>query len=154
MNHPPKHIIAVSAYITNEDGEVLLVKTHNRQDTWESPGGQVEEGEALDVAVYREVQEETGISIHTLGITGIYYNANIHLMSVVFRATVQSGDLSLQPEEIKEAKFVPLSEENIDEYITRPHMKSRTLDAMHANHYIPYETWEVTPYRKVGRLEG
>ncbi len=37
----PRHIVAVSAYITNGSGEVLLVKTRWRQDTWEPPGGQV-----------------------------------------------------------------------------------------------------------------
>ncbi|MGV3465371.1 MAG: NIPSNAP family protein, partial [Heyndrickxia sp.] len=41
----PKHIVSVSAYITNEKGEVLLVKNHHRSDTYEMPGGQVEEGE-------------------------------------------------------------------------------------------------------------
>jgi hypothetical protein len=32
-NEYPKHIIAVSAYVTNEKGEALLVKTHWRSDT-------------------------------------------------------------------------------------------------------------------------
>ncbi len=32
MNEP-KHIIAVAAYVANENGEVLLVKTHWRSDT-------------------------------------------------------------------------------------------------------------------------
>lgn len=32
----PKHIIAVSALVTNENNETLLVKTHWRSDTWES----------------------------------------------------------------------------------------------------------------------
>jgi 8-oxo-dGTP diphosphatase len=53
---PPKHIVAVSAYVVNDKDEVLLVKTHWREDTWESPGGQVEEGEPLDQAVCREVR--------------------------------------------------------------------------------------------------
>ncbi|BAC13191.1 hypothetical protein [Oceanobacillus iheyensis HTE831] len=55
MNKTPKHIIAVSANVTNEKGETLLVKTHWRSDTWETPGGQVEEGEPLDKAVEREI---------------------------------------------------------------------------------------------------
>ena len=32
-------------------------------------------------------------------------------------------------------------------------MKSRTLDAMRATHFIPYETWEVQPYNLIGRLK-
>ncbi|EEM06935.1 hypothetical protein CN568_19660 [Bacillus pseudomycoides] len=37
-------------------------------------------------------------------------------------------------------------------YITRPHMKSRTLDAIKAKNFIPYETWKVDPYDLIGRL--
>ena len=44
MHTTPKHIIAVSPYVTNENGE--------------APGGQVEEGEPLDKAVGREILEE------------------------------------------------------------------------------------------------
>ena len=47
MEHKtPKHIVAVAGYLTNEKNEVLLTKVHWRADTWELPGGQVEEGEA------------------------------------------------------------------------------------------------------------
>nr|WP_212966566.1 NUDIX hydrolase [Lederbergia ruris] len=152
MGGTPKHIIAVSANVTNENGETLLVKTHWRSDTWEAPGGQVKEGEPLDKAVCREILEETGIVITPIGITGVYYNATKHILSVVFKAKYVSGDIKIQPEEIKEAKFIKLTEENIDNYITRPHMKSRTIDCMKTKNFIPYETWKVHPYNLVGRL--
>jgi 8-oxo-dGTP diphosphatase len=152
-NEHPKHIIAVSAYVTNEKGEALLVKTHWRSDTWEAPGGQVEEGEPLDKAVCREIVEETGIVVRPIGITGVYYNATMNLLAVVFKAEYVSGEISLQPEEIQEAKFVKLTEQNIQEHITRPHMRSRTLDAMKAESFVPYETWEVKPYNLLGRLD-
>ncbi|RLQ92227.1 NUDIX hydrolase [Planomicrobium sp. Y74] len=152
-NNYPKHIVAVSAYITNAEGEALLIKAHWRKDTWEPPGGQVEQGEALDEAVRREVMEETGIEIDIHGITGVYYNASSEILSVVFRATCSKSEIRMQPEEIFDAKFVSLTEENIEEYITRPHMVSRTLDAMLAEDFIPYETWEVRPYNLLGRLD-
>lgn len=151
MKHP-KHIISTSAYIENKDGHVLLVKTHFRQDTFELPGGQVEEGEALDQATIREVLEETGVSIRLLGITGVYYNVSMQMLSVVFKAEYISGALKPQPEEIKEACFVELSEKTIDQWITRPQMKSRTLDAKYATSFVPYETWEMDPYSRLGRL--
>ncbi|EJR76858.1 mutator mutT protein [Bacillus cereus VD156] len=131
---------------------MLLTKVHWRADTWELPGGQVEEGEALDQAVCREIKEETGLTVKPIGITGVYYNTSMHILAVVFKVAYISGEIKTQPEEIQEAKFVDLNEENIDEYITRPHMKSRTLDAMRATHFIPYETWEVQPYNLIGRL--
>ncbi|SET48998.1 8-oxo-dGTP diphosphatase [Salinibacillus kushneri] len=155
MGHShPKHIIAVSAFVTNNHQETLLVKTHKRSDTWESPGGQVEEGESLEKAVCREVLEETGIVINPIGITGVYYNTSGEILSVVFKADFSSGRLKIQPEEIKEATFIHLNEDNIGDYITRPNMKSRTIDAMNANHYIPYEAWETRPYKRLGRLDN
>lgn len=46
MEHdPPKHTVSVSALLMNEQNEVLLVRTHWRGDTWEMPGGNVDEGE-------------------------------------------------------------------------------------------------------------
>ena len=149
----PRHIVAVSAYITNEEGEALLVKAHWRKDTWEPPGGQVEQGEALDEAVRREVLEETGIEIDIHGITGVYYSASSEILSVVFQATCSMSEIKMQPEEIFDAKFIALTEENIEKYITRPHMVSRTLDAMQAKESIPYETWEARPYNLLGRIE-
>lgn len=149
----PKHGVSVSALVMNGKDEVLLLKTHWRSDTWEMPGGNVEVGESLDKAVCREFFEETGIIIHPLGITGVYYNATKHVLSVVFKAEYVSGEIKIQPEEIKEAKYIEINESNIDQYITRPQQKSRTLDALKSKSFIPYETWELNPsYNLLSRL--
>jgi 8-oxo-dGTP diphosphatase len=152
VHHVPRHIVAVSAFVTNQQGHVLLVKTHRRSDTWELPGGQVEEGEPLDKAVIREFLEETNVIIQPKGITGVYYNATSHILTVMFYGEYVSGTIKIQTEEIKEAKFVALTESNIDQYITRPHVKSRTLDAMAKKSFVPYESWNVNPYELLGRL--
>jgi 8-oxo-dGTP diphosphatase len=70
----------------------------------------------------------------------------------VFKAKYISGQIKYPQEEINEARFIKLSEDNIDQYITRPHMKSRTMDAMNSSNTIPYETWEVNPYNLLGRI--
>ncbi|WP_136603899.1 NUDIX hydrolase [Paenibacillus dokdonensis] len=149
----PKHMVSVSAFVMNEKDEVLLLRTHWRSDTWEMSGGNVEAGEPLDQAVCREFLEETGIIIRPIGVTGVYFNATKQVLSVVFKAEYVSGDINIQPDEIQEARYIKLSESNIDEYITRPQQKSRTLDAMKAKCFIPYETWEVNPsYNLISRL--
>jgi 8-oxo-dGTP diphosphatase len=154
MEHiQPKHTISVAALVMNEKGKTLLLRTHWRSDTWEMPGGNVEVGEPLDVAVCREYLEETGIVIRPLGITGIYFNTTKQVLSVVFKAEYVSGEIKIQAEEIQEARYIELNESNIDQYITRPQQKSRTLDAMKAKNFVPYETWEVNPaYNLVSRL--
>ncbi len=150
---PPKHQISVSALIENNKGEVLLVKTHWRSDTWEFPGGNVEEGESLDDAITREVLEETGILIRPIGVTGVYYKETSNLLSVVFRADIIDGQLKIQPEEIMEAMFVRLTVSNIEQYITRPHMKSRSLDAIRSKGLVPYEFWKTKPFQRISRLD-
>lgn len=135
----PKHTISVAAFVRNEHGEALLLRTRRRSDTWEMPGGNVELGEPLEEAVRREFLEETGIVIRPTGITGVYFNATKQVLSVVFHAEYVSGEIHIQPEEIVEARFILLNEENIDRYITLPQQKSRTLDAMNASGVVPYE---------------
>lgn len=57
----PQHILVVSCLIRNPQRQLLLVRHKLRG--WELPQGRVEEGEALDAALHREVLEETGVTI-------------------------------------------------------------------------------------------
>ncbi|MEU8083870.1 NUDIX hydrolase [Micromonospora sp. NPDC049101] len=53
---------AAAAFITNPDGNVLLVKPTYR-DHWAFPGGYVDEGEYPHEACAREIHEELGTSL-------------------------------------------------------------------------------------------
>ena len=86
-------------------------------------------------------------------VTRVYYNANITLLSAVFAADFVSGELKIQPEEISEAKFVKLIEGNMDQYITHPHMKSRSFDALQRKGFVPYEHWTTEPFRRITRID-
>ena len=148
----PMHIVSVSGYITNKSGEVLLVKNYHRSDTYEMPGGQVEEGECLETAIHREIIEETGVTVKLAGITGIYQNVTSGIVCVVFRGEFVSGTPRPAEGETKEVFFQKLNEQNIDDFVTRPQFKSRVLDARDPN-YIPCETFEVRPYELINRTE-
>jgi len=69
----PTHIVATGGFVTNSQGQVLLIKSPRYGD-WEFPGGQVEEGETIPHALEREVFEETGIVIRVKSLVGIYSN--------------------------------------------------------------------------------
>lgn len=69
----PMHIVAVAAFVTNIQGQVLMIKSPRRGD-WEFPGGQVEEGETLTQALEREVLEETGMVVMPRSLIGVYSN--------------------------------------------------------------------------------
>ncbi|MFI8200435.1 NUDIX hydrolase [Streptomyces sp. NPDC085942] len=63
-----KHV--VGAVISNAEGKVLLL--HRAADDyldglWELPSGGVDAGETLTEALYREVVEETGLTVTAIG---------------------------------------------------------------------------------------
>lgn len=53
----------VGALIFDPDGRLLLVRSHKWEDKYVVPGGHVELGETLEVALRREVAEETGLTV-------------------------------------------------------------------------------------------
>lgn len=53
----------VGALIVNEEGKMLLVKSHKWFDKFTLPGGHVEVGETIVEAVRREVKEEVGLDV-------------------------------------------------------------------------------------------
>jgi ADP-ribose pyrophosphatase YjhB (NUDIX family) len=148
---PPKMIVSVSGFITNESGEALLVRTHWRADTWEMPGGQAEEGEPLHDALLREIFEETGIEAALYGMTGIYMNVRRGIVNVAF-AGKSVGGAPRTSDETQDVRFVALSEANLSEYVTRPHFRIRIQDAMRGA-YAPYEAFDVRPFRSILRLD-
>jgi 8-oxo-dGTP diphosphatase len=68
---PSRPQLAVSAAIFR-DGKVLLVRRSRSpgKGFYSFPGGRVEFGESLHMALHREVDEETGLQIEILGLAG------------------------------------------------------------------------------------
>ena len=68
----PTHIVAAAGYVEDKNGNMLLVKTHNRG--WDATGGQIETGENLEEGVLREIFEESGITASVRCLAGVYSN--------------------------------------------------------------------------------
>ncbi|GHH99354.1 NUDIX domain-containing protein [Neobacillus kokaensis] len=147
---PPKQTVTVSGYILNEKKETLLVRTNWRSDTWELPGGGVDEGETLDQALIREIHEETGIMVNLFGVSGVYSNGNT--ISIVFLGKAIGGQPKTS-EETKDVSFVKIDSTNVLNYIKRGKFIPRVIDAMQG-YCVPYEAFKVRPYQLIKRLTG
>jgi 8-oxo-dGTP diphosphatase len=71
--YPDRPFIGVGAVIA-ERGRVVLVKRGHAPlaGEWSIPGGMLEVGETLREGVVREVREETGLTVTTVELLGVY----------------------------------------------------------------------------------
>ncbi|MCL6269842.1 NAD(+) diphosphatase [Sansalvadorimonas sp. 2012CJ34-2] len=94
--------------ITRGDS-ILLARSHRHPPGFRSlVAGFVEPGEDLEQAVAREVMEETGIKV-----TDIQYSSSQpwpfpHNLMVGFTARYESGELTIDPEELAAADWYPV----------------------------------------------
>ncbi len=88
----PKHSVSVAAVITDDHGRALLIQRADNSH-WEPPGGVLELGETIEDGLRREVQEETGLDIEPVQLTGVYKNMPRGIIALVFRAKVTGGQL-------------------------------------------------------------
>lgn len=72
----PTHIVAAGGIVEDDQGNILLVKTHH--GGWVYPGGQVEVGENVINAVTREIKEESGIDTIVSHLIGVHSNTGMH----------------------------------------------------------------------------
>jgi ADP-ribose pyrophosphatase YjhB (NUDIX family) len=69
---------ATKTIIENQDGEILIVKEakDHIHNSWDFPGGGLEEGEKITESAEREVLEETGYAVELKGLIGMYKGAS------------------------------------------------------------------------------
>lgn len=119
------HLVSVAALVTNEKGEILLVKSPWRG--WEYPGGLIEPGESFEAALKREVREEAGVEIEITGFVGICKNVERNIVNIDFTARYLSGALTTSEESTEVGWFTP---EDAVEVITFPLTKKRLVNML------------------------
>jgi mutator protein MutT len=103
--------LAVSGIVRNECNEWLVVKKKygGLKGQWSFPAGFVEQGETIDEAVVREVQEETGITGKVEGVIGIRSGVIKDVISdnmIIFTLTAETETITVQMDELEEAAFI------------------------------------------------
>jgi len=100
-------LVGVTGVITNEAGEVLLLRHRFwRAGTWGLPSGLAERHETLEEAFAREVLEETGLVIDEPSLVRVISGFRLRL-EAHFAAAIAGGEMALDQREILEARFFP-----------------------------------------------
>ena len=111
--HPP--IVTVGGLIFNQEGQVLIVRTHKWSNLWGIPGGKVKWGEPSLDALRREIKEETNLDIENIEFTLVqdcihskefYRDAHFVLLNYTCEC-VGSTDVRLN-DEAREYKWLTL----------------------------------------------
>lgn len=109
----------VSCWIMNEKGEVLLQKRAGEKrrnpNKWAKTGGQVDSGETVEEAIFREVKEEIGIEIpkEQIEIDSIYKSDDKNkrfVYNYIFVVNYKIEDYILQKEEVADVKYFTIEE--------------------------------------------
>ena len=114
IGHDLLHLVGVSAVVTNDRNEILLVKSKDHGQ-WMPIGGMVEVGEEPADAAIREVREETGIEAIAQRLAAVfdgpdvtYANGDrVHYITLVFRCQAVGGSPRVGDEENSDVKFFP-----------------------------------------------
>ena len=121
------HLVSVAALVTNDRGEILLVKSPLRG--WEYPGGLIEPGETFQEALHREIREESGVEVEITGFVGICKNVEKNIVNIDFTCKYIGGTLTTSeesteviwatPEEAMKLITFPLTKKRIQNMLNR-----------------------------------
>ena len=151
----PTHIVAAAGYVFDKEGNVLIIKTHNRG--YDSTGGQIEEGENLEEGVLREIMEESGIKAKVKCLCGVYSNVGKHVfydgvtpvptkVMFDFICEYESGECRTS-DESSEVIWVP--KEKVMDYISAPAQRYRFEKMLDFDGKITYASYVTKPEFKV-----
>jgi len=142
----PRHVVAVTGFVTDAEQRVLLVRVASRG--WEMPGGQVETGESLLGALRREVEEESGCRIGIDRLIGIYSKLTPPEMVLhLFRCRHVDGDARPREEAVPEVGW--FSAEEARRLVTHPPSAQRLADALSGGDFVFYRVYRLRPYEPV-----
>ena len=119
------HFVSVAGFVTNELGEVLLVKSPRRG--WEYPGGMVEPGETFQDALLREIREESGIEAEIIGFIGLCKNVERNTVNIDFACRAVGGEL-MTSDESEDVRWV--RREDVMDMITFPVTRKRMTNML------------------------
>jgi len=124
MAGQPKVKVGLSAFLTNEDGKVLVGvrKGSHGAGTLALPGGHLEYGETWDECAAREIMEETGLSVSDfefVGATNDRFESR-HYTTIFMKCRM--SDYTQQPQLLEPDKCEGWQWMHIDELRDQPNL--------------------------------
>ncbi|MDL4815994.1 NUDIX hydrolase [Actinomadura opuntiae] len=87
-----RHSVSVAGVVVDDQGRALLIQRRDN-GRWEAPGGVLEQDEDIITGLRCEVQEETGLDVTPIALTGVYKNMTRGIVALVFRCKAEAGSL-------------------------------------------------------------
>lgn len=110
MGFEDKYRLGAHAVITNERGDVLMLKATYGAMGWSLPGGAMDPGETIHECVQRECMEELGLAVSVGHLTGVYYIGAYNSQCFIFRCRLDApGEIALSDEH-SDYRYAPLDE--------------------------------------------
>jgi 8-oxo-dGTP diphosphatase len=116
--YPERPIVGIGAVII-KDGKIALIKRGNEpsKGKWTIPGGLVEVGESLEVAVIRETKEEVCLEVENPHLLDVVDNVDLdehgkvkyHYVIIDYLVHVKSGIIQAASD-AEELRWVPFDE--------------------------------------------
>lgn len=107
-----------ASVILYKDHQVLL-QQRNDNKCWGYHGGHVELGELVEEAAQREVLEETGLTVHSMQLFGVYSGPDLYhvypdgneayIIDIVFISNDFSGELRPQESEVDALRWFDMN---------------------------------------------
>lgn len=110
-----EHIVtSVVAVIIDEQERILLTRRSIPpfKNMWVMPGGKIELGEPITVALRREVDEEVGLDVEVGSLIDVFEHVtpgeeNCHYIILFYRCRPVHQEVDHNPDEVAEAEWVP-----------------------------------------------
>lgn len=86
----PSYSVGAICFTERSDGRILLVR-QSYKDGWGAPGGLLKRGEAPETGAIREVFEEVGLAVESVGEPVVVVEPHIRRIDVVYRTRPVKG---------------------------------------------------------------